>query len=80
MYKTDVSVNLAIPVVPIGLFTDYLNELLFQLVFLVTRNCGKTTFSGDRGTISSPNYPRNYPSDTFCVFTVEAPPSTAVKF
>jgi len=42
-------------------------------------NCGETDMTGIEGTISSPNYPENYTSNIFCIYTIQAPEGTKVS-
>ena len=43
------------------------------MLFVDSENCGETNLEGHFGTISSPNYPLNYSSETSCLYTIHAP-------
>ncbi|KAK3855692.1 hypothetical protein Pcinc_037924 [Petrolisthes cinctipes] len=45
----------------------------------VLGNCGGT-FLAENGTIKSPNYPKKYPNNKLCVYTIKASPDARIKF
>lgn len=67
------------------LFVEWENMLFLLLTFKSSLNfsvapeqCGGALV-GPSGNLASPNYPGNYPSNTYCVWTVTVPPGSQFR-
>ncbi|KAK3802337.1 hypothetical protein RRG08_010589, partial [Elysia crispata] len=54
------------------------SNLGFQAEWSAQEDCG-AALTGNTGTLQSPNYPNNYPSSAYCIWTITSDPGTQVQ-